>query len=120
MTVEVQAMDWSTLTSRRAKKEPVDQGGWNIFHTWWIGGDITNPVVATGKSGGGKDKAWYGWPDYPELEKKRKAFARETDANEQKALADQIQAQAIDTVTHGNVGTFYVPVAFRDYVYGLI
>ncbi len=120
MKVEVQAMDWSTLTSRRAKKEPVDQGGWNIFHTWWIGGDITNPVVATGMSGGGKEKAWFGWPDDPELEKLRKAFARETDAKEQKALADQIQALAIDTVTHGNVGTFFVPVAYRDNVKGLI
>jgi len=120
MKVEVQAMDWSTLTSRRAKKEPVDEGGWNIFHTWWIGGDITNPVVATGMSGGGVDRAWFGWPDDPELEEMRSAFAREIDAGKQKELADKIQAKAIDTVTHGNVGTFFVPVAYRDNVKGLI
>jgi len=71
-------------------------------------------------SGGGIEKGWFGWPDDPELEKLRKAFARETDAKEQKALADQIQALAIDTVTHGNVGTFFVPVAYRDNVKGLI
>ena len=120
MEVEVQAMDWSTLTSRRAKKEPVGEGGWNIFHTWWIGGDITNPVVATGMSGGGVDRAWFGWPDDPELEEMRSAFAREIDPGKQKELADKIQAKAIDTVTHGNTGTFFVPVAYRDNVKGLI
>ena len=31
--VEVQAMDWSTLTSRRAEKKKVEDGGWNVFHT---------------------------------------------------------------------------------------
>ncbi|MFQ5467634.1 MAG: ABC transporter substrate-binding protein, partial [Kiloniellaceae bacterium] len=120
MDVEVQAMDWSTLTSRRAKKDPVDKGGWNIFHTWWIGGDITNPVVATGLGGGGVDRAWFGWPDDPKLEEMRSAFARETDPGKQKALAEKIQARAIGVGTHGNVGTFFVPVAYRDNVKGLI
>src|SRR5690606_23202547 len=32
-TVELQAMDWATVTSRRASRDPVDQGGWNMFHT---------------------------------------------------------------------------------------
>ena len=27
-TVELQAMDWATVTSRRASRDPVDQGGW--------------------------------------------------------------------------------------------
>jgi peptide/nickel transport system substrate-binding protein len=121
MKVDLQAMDWSTLTSRRAKKDPVEDGGWNIFHTWWIGGDITNPVLATGLSGGGVDRAWFGWPDDPELEKMRSAFARETDPAKQKALAVAIQTRALQkTGTHGNVGTFFVPVAYRDNVKGLI
>ena len=24
--------------------EPVANGGWNLFHTWWIGGDLLNPL----------------------------------------------------------------------------
>ena len=44
MTVEVQAMDWSTLTSRRARRDPVADGGWNMFHTWWIGADVIDPM----------------------------------------------------------------------------
>jgi peptide/nickel transport system substrate-binding protein len=120
MKVDLQAMDWSTLTSRRAKKDPVDKGGWNIFHTWWIGGDITNPVLATGLGGGGVERAWFGWPDDPKLEEMRSTFARETDPAKQKDLAERIQARALKTGTHGNVGTFFVPVAYRDNVKGLI
>ena len=29
-TVDLQAMDWSTMVQRRAKKEPPVQGGWNL------------------------------------------------------------------------------------------
>ncbi len=120
MEVDLQAMDWSTLTSRRAKKDPVDQGGWNIFHTWWIGGDILNPVLATGLSGGGVERAWFGWPDDKKIEDMRSQFARETDPDKQRALADAIQTRGIEIATHGNVGTFFVPVAYRDNVKGLI
>ena len=118
--VDMQAMDWSTLTSRRAVKDAPADGGWNIFHTWWIGGDIANPVSNIGLSAGGTERAWFGWPDDPKLEELRDAFSKEPDADKQKALADQIQARAIEVGTHGNFGTFFVPVAYRDNVKGLI
>ena len=118
--VDMQAMDWSTLTSRRAVKDPPAEGGWNIFHTWWIGGDIANPVSNIGLSAGGTDRAWFGWPDDPKLEELRDAFSKEPDAARQKDLAGRIQARAIEVATHGNFGTFFVPVAYRDNVKGLI
>ena len=37
--------DWGTVVQRRASKEPVDKGGWSVFHTWFTGGFILNPVV---------------------------------------------------------------------------
>lgn len=120
MNVQLQAMDWSTVTSRRAIRDAPGEGGWNIFHTWWIGGDIFNPVIATGLSGGGVERAWFGWPDDPELEDMRAAFARETDPERQKQMAEDIQLRAFDTVTHGNFGTWFNPVAYRDNISGLI
>ena len=42
--VDLQAMDWQTLVSRRAKKDPVDKGGWNMFCTAWVSPDIGNPI----------------------------------------------------------------------------
>src|SRR6266446_5249690 len=32
--VDMQSMDWQTVVTRRTKKEPADQGGWNVFHTF--------------------------------------------------------------------------------------
>src|SRR6516162_3100744 len=34
LNVDFQANDWGTLITRRASKEPIDKGGWSIFHTW--------------------------------------------------------------------------------------
>jgi peptide/nickel transport system substrate-binding protein len=120
MNVDLQAMDWSTVTSRRAVQAPPAEGGWNIFHTWWIGGDILNPVGNIGLSAGGTERAWFGWPDDPELERLRDAFSKESDSEKQKELAAQVQARAIEIGTHGNFGTFFNPVAYRDHVQGLI
>ena len=60
--VEVQAMDWSTLTSRRAEKKPPSEGGWNLFHTYSTGADVASPIANIGMSGGCVEKAWFGWP----------------------------------------------------------
>lgn len=119
MQVELVAMDWASVTSRRAVKDPPSEGGWNIFHTWWIGGDISNPVVHTGIGAGG-DRAWFGWPDDEEIESLRQAFARETDPDRQRELSDAIQARAIEVVTHGNFGTWYNPIAYRDNISGML
>ncbi len=118
--VDMQAMDWATLTSRRAVQDPPSDGGWNVFHTWWIGGDISNPVTHTGMSAGGTERAWFGWPDDPKLEELRDAFSKETDPVKQKALADEIHARAMTIVTHANFGTWFNPVAYRDNISGLI
>ncbi len=45
LNVEIQAGDWGTLITRRTSKEPVEKGGWSIFHTWLVGPDLTNPAV---------------------------------------------------------------------------
>ena len=39
-------MDWGSLVARRSKKDPADQGGWNIFLTAWVGADIMNPLTS--------------------------------------------------------------------------
>ena len=120
MNVELQAMDWATVTSRRAVKDAPDKGGWNIFHTWWIGADIVNPLTHTGM-GSGCEKAWFGWPCDEGIEKLRSQFSRETDPAKQAELAKQIQVRDYQqVVTHGNFGTWFNPTAYRDNLKGLI
>ena len=35
--VDLQAMEWGSVVQRRASREPIDKGGWNIFYTY-LGG----------------------------------------------------------------------------------
>ena len=107
-------MDWSTLTSRRAEKKSIEAGGWNIFHTSWIAPDLLNPVANIGVSGGGVEKAWFGWPTDAEVEALRQDFARETDSAKQKALADKVQARAMDVVTYVPIGQYLGKYAYRE------
>ena len=120
INLEVQAMDWSTLTSRRAEKKAPEEGGWHIFHTSWIAPDLINPVANIGVSGGGTEKAWFGWPNDPEIEALRQAFARETNPAKQKQLASQVQQKAMDTVTYIPIGQYLQYNAIRDNVTGFL
>ncbi|HXO03241.1 MAG TPA: ABC transporter substrate-binding protein, partial [Stellaceae bacterium] len=44
LNVQLDANDWGTLITRRASKEPIDKGGWNIFHTWTSAPDMLSPA----------------------------------------------------------------------------
>jgi len=119
MNVDLQAMDWSSVTSRRAKKDPVEQGGWNMFPTWWIGGDLLNPLTNAALIAD-PNKAWPGWPSDAKLEELRAAFAAAGSFDEQKRIAADVQTRAIEIGTHANLGTFFTPVGYRDNVTGMI
>jgi peptide/nickel transport system substrate-binding protein len=34
INAELQATDWGSVVQRRANTEPVEKGGWSVFHTW--------------------------------------------------------------------------------------
>jgi peptide/nickel transport system substrate-binding protein len=117
--VDVQAMDWQTLVSRRTKKDPPSAGGWHAFLTSWASVDILDPV-ATSYLAANCDKATFGWPCDAEIEKLRDAFARETDSAKQKALAEAVQLRAVEYPTHLQLGQYTQPVAFRKGVTGIL
>jgi len=117
--VDLQAMDWNTVVSRRAKKEPPSQGGWNIFCTAWVAPDIWNPLTnaAIGADG---EKSWFGWPKDEKIEKLRDQFARETSEAKKKVVAEQIQARAFEIGTHAPLGEYVNPLAARKNVTGWV
>ena len=57
------------------------------------------------------DKAWFGWPTDPEMEKLRDAYAKETDPAKGKALAKAVQDRALETAQYGWIGQWYGPGA---------
>jgi peptide/nickel transport system substrate-binding protein len=119
MNVDIQAMDWSSVTSRRAKKDPVDQGGWNMFPTWWIGGDLLNPL-SNASLVSDPNKAWPGWPNDPKMEELRAGFAAADGLEAQKKAAAAVQQRAYEIGTAANLGIYFVPVGYRDNIKGMI
>jgi peptide/nickel transport system substrate-binding protein len=117
--VDLQAMDWNTVVSRRAKKDPPAQGGWNIFLTAWLAPDVWNPL-ANAALGAAGDKSWFGWPSDEQIEKLRDQFARETDEGKKKAIAEQIQVRAFEIGTHAPLGEYVNPYATRKNISGLV
>jgi peptide/nickel transport system substrate-binding protein len=117
--VDLQAMDWQTLVSRRTKKDPLDKGGWSAFFTSWGSPDIMNPVSAAFINAS-CDKATFGWPCDEGIEKLRDAYAKESDPAKQKAIAEQVQLRVIDYPTHVILGQFTTPTALRTNVNGLL
>jgi peptide/nickel transport system substrate-binding protein len=118
-TVKLDSMDWQTLVSRRARKEPPAQGGWNAFMTWTAAVDVFNPV-GLGVLSGTCEKAWFGWPCDPEMERLLDRFARAPHLDEQKLLAEQIQLHALEFGTHAWLGQWYQPMAWRKEVSGVV
>jgi peptide/nickel transport system substrate-binding protein len=122
VNVDVQAMDWSTLTSRRTKQEApgAGSGGWNIFHTYATAADAASPVSNIGTSGGCTERAWFGWPCDEEIEKLRDAFSREADPAKQKAIVETLQKRLYEVVPYVNYGQWVQPAAFRDNLDGVL
>ncbi|MBA4264534.1 MAG: hypothetical protein C0453_05585, partial [Comamonadaceae bacterium] len=97
--------------------EPVQQGGWSMFHTWWLAGDLTNPMAIA--YSGDPVNGWFGWLDDPELEKLRSSFARAGTAAERKTIANQVQQRVIASASVGILGQFFEPVAYSTRVRGI-
>ncbi len=117
--VDLQSMDWQTLVGRRVKKDPPPSGGWSAFFTSWAAVDVLDPVAAAFLNAS-CDKATFGWPCDPELEKLRDAYARETDPAQQKAIAEQVQLRVIDYPTHAPLGQFTTATAIGRKATGLL
>ncbi len=117
--VELVTMDWGTLVARRAKKDPADQGGWNIFLTAWVGSDIMNPLTSAPLGGNG-EKGWAGWATDATLEKLRDDYARAGTDADKKRIAEAVQMRAMEVGTHAILGEYKNPAATRKNISGIV
>ncbi|MEI7872218.1 MAG: ABC transporter substrate-binding protein [Alphaproteobacteria bacterium] len=117
--VDMQSMDWQTLVSRRTKKDPVAQGGWNIAMTAASAVLLIDPVNNHYAEASG-DRAQFGWPLDEEIERLRAAFIRESDPKKQLAIAEQVQRRIISEGVTIPLGQFLQPMARRKNVTGNI
>ncbi len=119
LNVDVQAIDWATAMQRRAKPDPVEQGGWSVFHTGWGGSEELNPVTNVWLRANGKDAA-PGWPSSPTLESLREDWLRAPDVASQQAIAARMQLQAFADLPYIPTGQLYTPIACRADLTGML
>ncbi|TGT35747.1 ABC transporter substrate-binding protein [Mesorhizobium sp. M8A.F.Ca.ET.165.01.1.1] len=119
LNVELAPMSWAELSTRRANKGPVENGGWNLFITSDNEHSLGNPLTDSIPVASG-DKAWYGWPKNDEYEALRMKFADVATLDERKALARKMQGIWWDFVGDLRLGKHVSPIAHRKTLTGLI
>ena len=93
LKVDYQAMDWPTLSTRRASKNPIAQGGWSAFMSGPAAPDMFEPVGHLALRSN-CEKAWFGWPCDEAIEKLRAEFTMIPDLEGRKANARAVQLRA--------------------------
>lgn len=117
MKVVVEDMTWAELIERRTNRASVKDGGWSMFHTWWLAADVMDPL-AIAYSGNPKT-GWPGWIDDAKLEQYRDAFAMAETEEARKGIAVKAQGRLLELGAVGVLGQFFEPVAYRDNVSGI-
>ncbi len=117
INAELQATDWGSVVQRRATKEPVEKGGWSVFHTWFTGGFILNPVVTAPFRGQGAI-GWFGWYDNPKIEQMTQEWLDAKDEDGRKKIAAAIQLENYSQVPTITLGQFQIPTAYRKSLAG--
>jgi peptide/nickel transport system substrate-binding protein len=107
------------LVTRRASKNPLDQGGWNVFGTGWIGADMLDPTLNQPLRANGAN-AWFGWPSDDQIEALRDEWIKAKDSEERQDLAAKIQARAFEVVPYIPTGQYTPKTAYRKNLKGVI
>jgi peptide/nickel transport system substrate-binding protein len=115
MNIDLQTMEWGSVVARRASREPLDKGGWNIFYTYLGGmGNISpGPDIAIRASGA---DAWFGWPSDPKMEALREAWFDAPDLEVQQKICREMQGEFWQNPTYVPLGMYDQPAAFHSYL----
>ncbi|MDI1282884.1 MAG: ABC transporter substrate-binding protein [Reyranella sp.] len=104
--VDMRPADWQSHLARVMRKEPPEDRGWNVTLSSTGVLDVVNPVTSLFLNSA-CDKASAGWSCDARIEELRDAFALEPDTAKRLAIAEQIQARAMELGTHYPLGEWY-------------
>ncbi|MCX7381475.1 MAG: ABC transporter substrate-binding protein [Alphaproteobacteria bacterium] len=112
MNVDYQALEWGTVVQRRASKEPIDKGGWNIFMTNLGGNGNVSPASASAIRSG--QAAWFGWPNMPKMETLRDQWLDAPDLASQKSIGLDMQKLLFEEAPYVPLGYYAGPTIHRN------
>jgi len=113
---DFQSLDWSTVVARRASRQPIDKGGWNIFYTYLGGFGNISPAPNIAIRGTGTKANWFGWPTDAKMEDLRNAWFNASDIAAQKKLCEEMQVQFWKNPPYVPLGMYVQPTAFHRYM----
>jgi peptide/nickel transport system substrate-binding protein len=119
LNVELMSVDWGTLLKRRTSKEPVDKGGWSLFHTTQPPFDGIDPATNFFLRGNG-GAAFPGWPQDAEMEKLIASWFGATEPAAQRDIATAVQRRAFERLPYIPTGQFFFYTAYRKSLTGRI
>ena len=116
--LDIQTMDWGTMSARHNNRADPAKGGWHITGTFTAGIGLLNPASNNFLRGTGPS-AIYGWADIPELETLRTAWFEAPDEPTQARICRQLQQVAFATVPYIPTGLTKPRTAHRKDLTGL-
>ena len=119
LNVDLVATDFATIATRRGNKGPPNQGGWSAFSATHAGTDCINPAAYLGLRANG-ERAWFGWPDSPKVEAGIRAWFDAPDLEAEKAVARQLNTDALEHVVFVPTGFFLNKQAWRTSLDGVV
>jgi peptide/nickel transport system substrate-binding protein len=119
MNVDLIETDWGSVVQRRASKEPIERGGWSIFHTWWPAPSILNPATSPILRGQG-DRGWFGWYTNPRVEELAGQWLQAPTEAEQARLAEDIQQESFREVPIVPLGRYFIRTAYNAKLTGFL
>ena len=117
--VDLQTMDWGTVVQRRASMEPVEKGGWSVFHTYGSSGGYSSPATSQLVRGQGK-AGWFGWWSSDKAEELTQDWLAAPDAAGQKRIASEISRLAMAEVATIPLGINFTKTVFRNSITGVL
>ena len=112
--VDYQELDLAAIVQRRNSKERPEKGGWNVSvtSTYYLQSVLppANPLIRNGAAG---MPGFPGWPDVPRLEALREDWLNASTPQEQKHLAEEMQAQVFRDVPYIPLGVWFQPTCHR-------
>ena len=118
--VDLQLTDWGTVATRRARKDPPDKGGWNIFHTNANGAQLASPLTSPSTITTCDGKNFVGWPCDQKEEDMRMQYVHESDPAKQKALLETMHRELWQYLPYLPLGQFRQPFLWRKNVSGVL
>ncbi len=119
MNVDLQETDWGTVVQRRASMEPVDKGGWSVFHTFSSSASLATPATHPLINGRGK-QGWFGWWDNAAARALTEEWLNAPDVAAQTKAARALSHVAMTDVGATMVGQWYGKTAFRKSITGVL